>query len=452
MALGKLSCLWSLAGLQCASSSAAGAALAQSNRWRVVNLEPVTYGWAIAELEFYSDAFCSPETKLGGQSFYNETDPTNTWVPISSGFRDSRRPERAFDGRSWTEWRAQCHVCAAEEAYLGIELEEEYSVKCLRIWQWGEREYGTSQVALEYWKGVGNDYSAAKWVVATKYGGVRSGGYSQLYLIPCEPLEIPSGGAREVTNDGYYPSTATYSCGGINFLGGDEVRECQQDGAWTGEEPRCWAPFELVSIAAGCLGFEFLIVLTYFLLVISRKPPRLNATTFIPPEHLGKWTSDAMSNFQDEQDMLCCVACCPICRIADTWHTAGLLFYPWGVILNSFIVCIPCMGMIFRRMIRDRFGIRDHWYNDVVMWCCFLPCAAAQEAKHVDTMVTIADEEVDVQRQSEAARNNTGKDGSKTSGDRERTGSKTSDQAGSKERGGTGSKERRGSTDSKDRA
>merc|ERR1712216_935173 len=113
-----------------------------SLRWRILNLSPVTYGWVIGELEFYSDTGCSRQINVLEQ----ETPPE----AIASGHHEAP-PVRAMDRATWTEWRAQCYLCDPREAWLGIRLSQPEVVHCVKLWQIGRRGYKTAEVALERW-------------------------------------------------------------------------------------------------------------------------------------------------------------------------------------------------------------------------------------------------------------------------------------------------------------
>ena len=60
--------------------------------------------------------------------------------------------------------------------------------------------------------------------------------------IQCDGLPIIAAGARMVTNGGYYPSTAVYTCDGGNEMDGERTRECQTDGSWAPAAPLCGQP------------------------------------------------------------------------------------------------------------------------------------------------------------------------------------------------------------------
>jgi len=94
------------------------------------------------------------------------------------------------------------------------------------------------------------------------------------------------------------------------------------------------------------------------------------------------------------QDPDVCWTCilCPICRIADTWHTIGRpawLSY-WNVVLMYYLC--PCLWPVFnflgRLRLRQTFMIPLQPHRDCVMHCCCCclcaPCAICQEARLVD--------------------------------------------------------------------
>merc|ERR1712187_844671 len=62
-------------------------------------------------------------------------------------------------------------------------------------------------------------------------------------------------------------------------------------------------------------------------------------------------------------------------------------------------LCLPCLGAYFRAQIRERFSIDGRFYADLIHWICCCPCVATQEAKHLDFMCMLAEEERVVQEQ-----------------------------------------------------
>ena len=60
-----------------------------------------------------------------------------------------------------------------------------------------------------------------------------------LYLKDCGDLKDPDYGYCK-TSGRHSGSSATYSCkDGYELYGGDHIRKCQDDGYWSGKEPRC---------------------------------------------------------------------------------------------------------------------------------------------------------------------------------------------------------------------
>lgn len=86
----------------------------------------------------------------------------------------------------------------------------------------------------------------------------------------------------------------------------------------------------------------------------------------------------------------CCL--CPLCRIADTWHTLGApRFFSYGKIFCLYLLCPciwPCLNFFNRLRIRMIFDIPLEPHRDCLIHCCCCCCCApfaiCQEARLVD--------------------------------------------------------------------
>lgn len=57
--------------------------------------------------------------------------------------------------------------------------------------------------------------------------------------VDCGTLFSPDNGTISLTGTTFM-NTATYSCSvGYTLINGDQVRECQPDGTWSGTQPTC---------------------------------------------------------------------------------------------------------------------------------------------------------------------------------------------------------------------
>lgn len=71
-------------------------------------------------------------------------------------------------------------------------------------------------------------------------------------------------------------------------------------------------------------------------------------------------------------------ACKHICIHTYIHVTLVRYVWPFGI--------IPALvfGTIYRGKLREKFAIPGSWLEDVLTWGCCMPCAIAQEARHVD--------------------------------------------------------------------
>lgn len=354
-----------------------------SSEWRVLNLVKVTYGWTIAELRFFGDAACSEELSA-----------TSTAEAIASGYDTGAPPSRALDGKTFTEWRAQCHLCDSKEAWLGVRFDQPVKVLCVQMWQWGDRDYSASSVVVQRWS-AGSQTEASGWKDVLRGEGLGGSRWNAIRFVKCKDLAIPNQGTVQVTNSGYYPSEARFTCNGIRLMAGQDTSVCSIDGDWSQQAPRCWAALELIAIATGVALLVFFWSFAYYRFVVMKKPPALEVGTFIPGDSLGEWTTALLDDFTSDQKTILQCLFCPCCRIADTWSQAGLLPYQFGLCLQqACCLCLPCIGALFRQRLRQRFLIRrESTVTDFASWIFLSCCSVVQEAKQVDSLCVVACEE-----------------------------------------------------------
>mmetsp|Transcript_22311 Transcript_22311/g.47516 ORF Transcript_22311/g.47516 Transcript_22311/m.47516 type:complete len:641 (-) Transcript_22311:111-2033(-) len=112
------------------------------------------------------------------------------------------------------------------------------------------------------------------------------------------------------------------------------------------------------------------------------------------PQRGRYWLDGLCTPCQDPDTCLNCVFC-PMCRIADTWHTLGSP--SWMGYWTAYLMCVlcpfmwPCLGYYGRLRVRKAFGIALEPHRDFLIYfvccCCCAPCAACQEARLVDAPV-----------------------------------------------------------------
>eukprot|EP00747_Dinoflagellata_sp_TGD_P220271 gnl/TRDRNA2_/TRDRNA2_92264_c0_seq1.p1 gnl/TRDRNA2_/TRDRNA2_92264_c0~~gnl/TRDRNA2_/TRDRNA2_92264_c0_seq1.p1 ORF type:complete len:653 (-),score=69.03 gnl/TRDRNA2_/TRDRNA2_92264_c0_seq1:86-1930(-) len=110
--------------------------------------------------------------------------------------------------------------------------------------------------------------------------------------------------------------------------------------------------------------------------------------------HDPRWrpTLDGLCHPCEDPDICCATILCPLCRIADTWHTLGhpkRLNY-WTVIMAYLFCpcCAPCLNFYGRYRIRKIFMLPEEPHRDCLVHCCCCclcaPCAICQEARQAD--------------------------------------------------------------------
>merc|ERR1719498_347116 len=119
------------------------------------------------------------------------------------------------------------------------------------------------------------------------------------------------------------------------------------------------------------------------------------------------WSSGLFACFSD---LPICFwsCCCPCIRWADTVHKMGFMeFWPafslflsllilyWGLspFGVGFLIWLGfcCLCVTYRHRMREQFQMNDRhdfaFAEDLAIYCCCSPCAIAQEARHVNTVL-----------------------------------------------------------------
>lgn len=393
-------------------TQAQGVLFDASAEWRVIITQPVTYGWAVGELALYSDTQCKSElTKPPETNSRWSSASAITWTPMASG-ENNAPMALAFDQLTWTSWRSQCYMCEPGQAWIGVRFSEPVKVFCFRLYQWGLRDYKSEEVMLQHWRLDSTITGAGTWVDVLKGGSLAGESWEVIGFTKCAPITSPEYGRVKVTNAGFYPSEAVFTCAGARLRLGSQKLECGEDGAWSGEPPQC-VPLIAIIVLVTAIGLLELLAFTiYYLRIVVKKPPPLESKTFIPEDQLGKFTSHAIWGINDEEEedgstknpkkVFRHVVLCPCCRIADTWQSAGFVPYFVGVWIPQLLCPIlPCIATYFRFQMHSRFSIKGFSARDFFYWICCIPCVATQEAKYVDHLCDAAEEEAEVMKRAE---------------------------------------------------
>jgi len=385
-----------------------------STQWRVVNLDAVEYGWAVGEVKMFSDTTCSTDlTKPDTAPKKKGADPPRTWTAISSG-NNNAPAALAFDSLTWTAWRAQCYMCSPGKAWIGLRFSRPVSVFCIQLYQWGKRNYKTNSIMLQRWEQGPAGTNTGWWRDVLKGSELKGEEMDLVSFTTCEQVSAPDHGRVVVTNGRFYPSDATYRCSGARLMVGGNKQSCLPDGTWSGDIPTCWPAIALVILITSVFTLELICFATYYVMVTRNKPPQLQSTTFLPDDCLGKFSSHDIYGVREviedegstnaQQNVFRHVLFCPCCRLADTWQSMGLLPYFAGVWVPQLCLpFLPCIGAYFRGQMRQRFQIQhgSSMTKDLMLWIFCCPCVATQEAKHVDHICDVAEEEAEVMRRAE---------------------------------------------------
>ncbi|CAK9017578.1 unnamed protein product [Durusdinium trenchii] len=246
-----------------------------STTWRLVNDAEVTYGWSISELRTFSDPNCQEPAA-----------PARAEGASALGASASR----ALDGSTLTEWRAPCHICGLHEAWLTLHFDAPVALMCLELFQWGDRDYAAAAVLLQRKSGPGTE----EWVTVLRGHQLQGGRWDALHFVQCAPLAAPNYGSVRLTNNGLYPSEATFTCKGIRPLTGSGTSVCGSDGQWSDTPPTCWEAIHFIAVISAVLAIDASAFVIYYRCYVVDQPKPLNDESIIPQDYLGKWNSELL--------------------------------------------------------------------------------------------------------------------------------------------------------------
>eukprot|EP00929_Paragymnodinium_shiwhaense_P118694 TRINITY_DN90611_c0_g1_i1.p1 TRINITY_DN90611_c0_g1~~TRINITY_DN90611_c0_g1_i1.p1 ORF type:complete len:2461 (+),score=603.86 TRINITY_DN90611_c0_g1_i1:174-7556(+) len=130
--------------------------------WRLENLDAVPRGWAVYDIEFYTNRECGTrDVRLRGDA-------------IASGYvppEETYGAELAFDGDGETAWYSQCGIidpelvpqglempplgCAPRQAWVGLDYGADvHDVRCVRVKQVGYKPSRSERIAVSMWAGT----------------------------------------------------------------------------------------------------------------------------------------------------------------------------------------------------------------------------------------------------------------------------------------------------------
>lgn len=160
-------------------------------------------------------------------------------------------------------------------------------------------------------------------------------------------------------------------------------------------------PVQLISWQTILIGFAVYMVLVLvaaFAYVKFRSDVPLQDMRFLPKDGF----SDAIYSCAGSWSICFYACCCPCLRWSDTVSKVGLMYFWFGVMLwapllyFNYLVAgvswpiLALLGAGYRYRLRSHFGLErgaTRVCQDLVAWCCCMPCAIAQEARHVDRTI-----------------------------------------------------------------
>eukprot|EP00928_Gymnodinium_smaydae_P032752 TRINITY_DN2363_c0_g2_i1.p1 TRINITY_DN2363_c0_g2~~TRINITY_DN2363_c0_g2_i1.p1 ORF type:complete len:1495 (-),score=195.61 TRINITY_DN2363_c0_g2_i1:117-4601(-) len=156
---------------------------------RIVNLVAVRRSWHVVEVGLYVDEDCSQ--KIEGEPFAAGAceacfcrNATGSWGSCGPELAfDDHVPYRASDGslQAGTAWISACGAqmqCSPGEAWVGLHVNNNNDVRCVRFMQIGDADHLATDVALDAW-----DIVTATWKTVAEWSGLQGGRWETL-LVP----------------------------------------------------------------------------------------------------------------------------------------------------------------------------------------------------------------------------------------------------------------------------
>lgn len=153
-------------------------------------------------------------------------------------------------------------------------------------------------------------------------------------------------------------------------------------------------------ILVGLAVYLVLVVVSAFAYSKFQSDMPLQDMRFLPKDGF----SDAIYSCSSSWSICCYACCCPCLRWSDTVSKVNLMYFWMGVILWGILMYInflvvglaapilALLGAAYRYRLRIHFGFPTSYttmFQDLFAWCCCMPCAIAQEARHVDRTIGI---------------------------------------------------------------
>lgn len=157
-------------------------------------------------------------------------------------------------------------------------------------------------------------------------------------------------------------------------------------------------PMQTYSWTYLLIGFTVYLVLVLavgFAYTKFQSDAPLSDIRFLPKDGF----SDAIYSCGSNWTICCWACCCPCLRWGDTVSKVGYMSFWIGVVLWAILFFVnglsaglawPVIGLLgafFRYKLRLHYGFPANCIThiqDLVAWWCCVPCAIAQEARHVD--------------------------------------------------------------------
>jgi len=115
--------------------------------YRLQSTAETALPWTVTGIAFYEDSVCNV--------------PVTTASSITCGNERLKTADNAFDDAAETQWVASCSRaypghkgCAANVAWLGLQMDKPFVVKCMRLYQDRLRETQTTNAAMQDWDGL----------------------------------------------------------------------------------------------------------------------------------------------------------------------------------------------------------------------------------------------------------------------------------------------------------